>query len=172
MAIPFRAKDVPAGKNTEYGNPDVAVTLTLLSYYYSGKLSLLLIYPKISVNFAIVLRFFISWLGLNDEQLVKVFGILSNTPNSKAIYDKWIDGIDTQLIYSPLLQEYKINKYTGINLDDPNQRDNVLFPLLRYNMSVIDFWLSNAVFTRELKIFEKKLTCTPWDLCSDNFDWL
>lgn len=36
MAIPFKAKDV-AAENTEFGHPDVAVCLTQMSYYYSGK---------------------------------------------------------------------------------------------------------------------------------------
>lgn len=36
-------------------------------------------------------------------------------------------------------------------------------------MHVIDFWLSNVVFSQELKMFEKKLMCTAWDLCSDQY---
>lgn len=36
MAVPFRAKDV-AAEMTEFGHPDVAIGLTQLSYYYSGK---------------------------------------------------------------------------------------------------------------------------------------
>lgn len=36
MAIPFKAKDV-AAELTEFGHPDVAICLTILSYYYSGK---------------------------------------------------------------------------------------------------------------------------------------
>lgn len=39
MAIPFRAKDV-AAEMTEFGHCDVAISFTLLSYYYSGKLHL------------------------------------------------------------------------------------------------------------------------------------
>ncbi|PYI28973.1 hypothetical protein BP00DRAFT_438002 [Aspergillus indologenus CBS 114.80] len=35
MAGPFRAKGVPS-EHAEFGHPDVAVTLTCLSYYYSG----------------------------------------------------------------------------------------------------------------------------------------
>lgn len=55
--------------------------------------------------------------------------------------------------------------YSGINLEDPTQRDEKLFPLLRHNMQVIDFWLSRLVFPREAKTFEKKFICTAWDLC-------
>ena len=35
LAVPYRAKDVPAPR-AEFGQPDVAVALTCLSYYYEG----------------------------------------------------------------------------------------------------------------------------------------
>ncbi|KAH8434444.1 DUF3638 and DUF3645 domain-containing protein [Aspergillus melleus] len=35
MAVPFRAKGIPSD-NAEFGHPDVAVSLTCLSYYYHG----------------------------------------------------------------------------------------------------------------------------------------
>lgn len=35
LAVPFRAKDVPSLRS-EFGHPDVAITLTCLSYYYEG----------------------------------------------------------------------------------------------------------------------------------------
>lgn len=84
------------------------------------------------------------------------------------IYDKWIANIDQKLINL----NTSVKSYSGVNLADPHQRDNVLYPLLRFNMDVIDFWLSNIVFPRELKMFDHKLTCTAWDLCSDEFEHL
>lgn len=82
-------------------------------------------------------------------------------PDAANIYAKWIEGIPTEQLPS-------IDSYSGVNLDDPDQRDGLLFPLLKHNMNVVDFWLSNFVFPQELKIFEKKLMCTAWDLCSDH----
>jgi hypothetical protein len=35
LAVPFRAKDVPA-PNTQFGHPDLTIILTCLSYYYTG----------------------------------------------------------------------------------------------------------------------------------------
>ncbi|KAI6026973.1 hypothetical protein EDC04DRAFT_3092210 [Pisolithus marmoratus] len=35
LAVPYRAKDVPAPR-AEFGHPDVAIVLTCLSYYYGG----------------------------------------------------------------------------------------------------------------------------------------
>ncbi|KAF8551419.1 hypothetical protein OG21DRAFT_1487022 [Imleria badia] len=35
LAVPYRAKDVPA-PNTQFGHPDLTIILTCLSYYYAG----------------------------------------------------------------------------------------------------------------------------------------
>jgi hypothetical protein len=35
LAVPYRAKDVPA-LNTQFGHPDITIILTCLSYYYAG----------------------------------------------------------------------------------------------------------------------------------------
>ena len=35
LAVPYRAKDLPA-TNTQFGHPDLAIILTCLSYYYGG----------------------------------------------------------------------------------------------------------------------------------------
>lgn len=79
------------------------------------------------------------------------------------IYENWIQSISSELI------DVSIKSYSSVNLDDAYQRDNLLFPLLRFNMHVIDFWLSKVVFSHEAKSFEKKLMCTAWDLCSDQY---
>lgn len=89
---------------------------------------------------------------------------MENTPDKANIYAKWIKNIPNNRIVP------SIETYSGVNLDDPDQRDGVLFPLFKYNMDVIDFWLSNVVYPQELKIFEKKLMCTAWDLCSDHLE--
>lgn len=102
--------------------------------------------------------------GLTDTQLHGVFQILSSLQNPEEIYENWITSIPAALL------EPSIKTYSGINLSDPNQRDQLLFPLLRFNMHVIDFWLSSEVFPREAKTFEKKLICTAWDLVSDHME--
>lgn len=99
-------------------------------------------------------------LGLSDAQLHQLFVVLESRPDASAIYEKWIDSIPRRMV------DLSIRSYKGINLDDPHQRDSLLFRLLRSNMHVIDFWLSNIVYPYESKIFEQKLMCTAWDLCS------
>ncbi|CAF1307389.1 unnamed protein product [Rotaria sordida] len=67
MAVPFRAKDVPA-ERTEFGHPDIALVLTQLSYYYSG---------------------------LNDSQMIQCFNRLSEEERDpESIYDEWISQED------------------------------------------------------------------------------
>ena len=50
LAVPYRAKDVPAPK-AEFGHPDVAIVLTCLSYYYGG-----LTEAQLKVSFEILLK--------------------------------------------------------------------------------------------------------------------
>lgn len=108
---------------------------------------------------------FSSILGLSDAELYQLFAVLESKENAHAIYSSWIL---SKVGYIPWkLIDSSIEKYSSINLDDPIQRDKILFPLLRHNMNAIDFWLSNVVYPHEAKIFEKKLMCTSWDLCSD-----
>lgn len=53
MAIPFKAKDVPA-EMSEFGHPDIAICFTQLSYYYSGWAHLILVYPRLVIAFQIL----------------------------------------------------------------------------------------------------------------------
>ena len=64
LAVPYRAKDVPA-QRAEFGHPDVAIILTCLSYYYGG---------------------------LNEEQLKASFEILLKQDDPSVDYDLWIRG--------------------------------------------------------------------------------
>lgn len=160
MAIPFKAKD-KAAETTEFGHPDVAVCFTQMSYYYSGqfyihkqKHTMHTFYMSISLNK------FTLFAGLDDDQLYRVFEILENMSDAASTYEKWIEKI-------PFIDP-SIQTYGGVNLDDIRQRDELLFPLFRFNMHVIDFYC-NMVFSQELKIFDKKLMCSAWDLVSDHY---
>lgn len=91
--------------------------------------------------------------------------MLPTTQNADEIYGKWIQSIPTRLIDS------SIRLFTSVNLSDPYHRDELIFPLFRFNMHVIDFWLSKVVFPHEAKIFEDKLISTAWDLCSEQLQY-
>ncbi|CAF0948665.1 unnamed protein product, partial [Didymodactylos carnosus] len=133
MAVPFRAKDVPADK-TEFGHVDVAIVLTQLSYYYSG---------------------------LNDSQILQCFNLLSEEERDpESIYEEWISNDDEDKIHA------SIKQWKGINLKDYRQRTRYLFPTLRYNMFIINYFLNHFVFPREVRQFPHKLVSSAWDLSS------
>ncbi|KAG9310853.1 hypothetical protein JVU11DRAFT_8708 [Chiua virens] len=62
LAVPYRAKDVPA-QRAEFGHPDVAITLSCLSYYYHG---------------------------LTEEELRLSFEILLKQDDPSLDYDLWV----------------------------------------------------------------------------------
>jgi Protein of unknown function (DUF3638)/Protein of unknown function (DUF3645) len=62
FAVPYRAKDVPALR-AEFGHPDVAISLTCLSYYYQG---------------------------LSKDQLHHCFQLLYKLDNPPEEYDDWV----------------------------------------------------------------------------------
>ena len=62
LAVPYRAKDVPA-QRAEFGHPDIAIILTCLSYYYGG---------------------------LDEEQLRLSFEILLKLDDPSLDYDIWV----------------------------------------------------------------------------------
>ncbi|KAG1873394.1 hypothetical protein C8R48DRAFT_769831 [Suillus tomentosus] len=65
LAVPFRAKDMPSLR-AEFGHPDVAVTLTCLSYYYGG---------------------------LTLQQLMLCFELLLKQDNPTLEYESWVAGL-------------------------------------------------------------------------------
>ncbi|KAF5580557.1 hypothetical protein FPANT_9293 [Fusarium pseudoanthophilum] len=62
LAVPFRAKDSPTPRS-EFSQPDVVITLTCLSYYYSG---------------------------LDDDALFAAFELLSRSDNATQEYQDWV----------------------------------------------------------------------------------
>ena len=130
MAVPFKAKDV-AAERTEYGHPDMALSLTISNYYHSG---------------------------LNEGQLKDTFNYLihKNKALANTVYNEWVSNCD---------HEDVIKALDGINLDDHDLFERNIYPVFRFHMDVINFWLTKLVFPSQAKQFPMKLTSTSWDLC-------
>lgn len=137
MAVPFRGKD-EAAERTEYGHADVAIVLTYISYYRSG---------------------------LTSEQLTRCIESLQERQEEGMLtYKQWISGYESTAAGRADF-DASITSLAGINLSDDVQRETKLFPLLRHNTLAIDYYLA-MVFAKECKHFERKLSCSAWDLCS------
>jgi len=142
MAVPFRAKDVPATR-AEFSHSCMALMLTQLAYYHSG-----LTNGQVNHCFARLLRLEVA--------------------AAEAEYDRWVaalagDAAASLNIACPPVPP-SVRTLAGVNLSDHIQR-SVLYPLLRWNMAVIDFWLNQAVFPVEARVIPGRLSVSSWDLC-------
>lgn len=100
--------------------------------------------------------------GLSDTDLRATLELLESSENPNEIYDEWIRCVPAHLVH------FTIKSWTNINLSDTKHCNEHLYPILRRNMYVVDFWLSQKVFPTEAKLFTKKLMCTAWDLCPEH----
>ncbi|KAG2136632.1 hypothetical protein DEU56DRAFT_980804 [Suillus clintonianus] len=91
LAVPFRAKDMPSLR-AEFGHPDIAVTLTCLSYYYGG---------------------------LTLQQLMLCFELLLKQDNPALEYESWVLGL--QSVPESLLHPSGINTESADQLHDLQQ---------------------------------------------------
>ena len=81
LAVPYRAKDVPA-PNTQFGHPDITIILTCLSYYYAG---------------------------LSEEQLRASFEMLLDQDDPSTEYALWVKEYDRQAVPDSLRKLSEIN---------------------------------------------------------------
>ncbi|KAJ7777437.1 hypothetical protein B0H16DRAFT_1407125 [Mycena metata] len=94
--------------------------------------------------------------GLTDDQLEVTFRLLMNSDNPEAQYEEWVKDIEDL--------PATLANLRGLNLDDFEQKTQTVFPLLRFNKAVVDFYLSECVFPKEAQEFQHKLTANAWDL--------
>ena len=81
LAVPYRAKDVPA-PNTQFGHPDITIILTCLSYYYAG---------------------------LSEEQLRISFEMLLDQDDPSTEYALWVKEYDRESVPDWLWKLSEIN---------------------------------------------------------------
>ena len=98
--------------------------------------------------------------GLTDSQLETCFEQLFKADNPDQEYEEWIKDCRDKLSST-------LHNLRGLNLEDPVQRSESIFPQLRHCKAVIDFFLSTIVFPRHMKEFPHKLSTSGWDLAQD-----
>lgn len=94
--------------------------------------------------------------GLNDSQLRSCLNILQKADDPTLEYGTWVQ-ID------PSFPE-GLRYWNAVNLEDQQQCNVRLFPALKYNKKVADFFLTNVVFPKEGKEFDQKLSTSGWDI--------
>ena len=98
--------------------------------------------------------------GLTNHQLDEVFDKLSKCPDATAEYKSWIEALPVECKVDDSIKEY-----LGINLNDLLQKFDLLYPLLRFHPTVINYWLCEVLYPKEAKQFSQRLGTSAWDLC-------
>ncbi|KAK1760199.1 hypothetical protein QBC47DRAFT_427171 [Echria macrotheca] len=94
--------------------------------------------------------------GLKDGELYQALEILSLFDQGDQEFQLWIVG--AWGLPSTL------RHLSAVNVKDKKQCETVLFPAIRFQKAAIDFYLSNVVFSKEMKEFPWKLSASGWDL--------
>eukprot|EP00899_Mesostigma_viride_P005241 jgi/Mesvir1/14718/Mv05368-RA.1 len=162
LAVPFRAHNQPSDRS-EWKNPEAALLLTTLAYYYDG-LSL----GEMTECLATLLgmapstqRFFYdAWLALCDRP--DVDAALSAMSSAGV-------GIEEEGTAESGAANQDKNEWAEIDMVEKVDLTNkvklaVLHRKLGRNMGVVNFWLAYCLFPRETNQFEKRLSASAWDL--------
>jgi hypothetical protein len=94
--------------------------------------------------------------GLADDDLMSAFQHLVKSDQADTEYDKWV--ADTPMLPDAYWQ------LRGINLQDRQYCREHIFPGVRFSKAVIDYFLANLVFPKEMKEFSDKLSASGWDI--------
>lgn len=97
--------------------------------------------------------------GLTEKQVQDCFSLLSKEDDGATEYQNWIVRDKESLPAS-------LHYLTGVNLSDSKIFQTCLYPHLRYQKGLVDYYLSRVVFPREAKQFSRKLTTSSWDIPS------
>ncbi|KAJ7789005.1 hypothetical protein B0H14DRAFT_3575203, partial [Mycena olivaceomarginata] len=98
--------------------------------------------------------------GLTDKQVDLSFELLLALDNPALEYEvRWVRDVSKIPI--------SLREVIGINTEDTDQRRNILTPLFRRNLAVVNFYLRQVVFPKEAKQFPYKLATSAWDLAEE-----
>ncbi|KAJ9225449.1 hypothetical protein DTO169C6_2182 [Paecilomyces variotii] len=94
--------------------------------------------------------------GLDNEDLFIAFRHLLNADQADVEYQIWVREAQD------LPREFE--QLVSINLEDYYQCVEDVFPCFRFAKSVIDYFLSQVIFPKEVKEFPQKLSASGWDI--------
>ncbi|KAL2826898.1 hypothetical protein BJY01DRAFT_255875 [Aspergillus pseudoustus] len=93
--------------------------------------------------------------GLSVEQLHQCLHSLSQTDDPSTRYSQWVAYSETMPV--------RLRHWNLVNVDDRLQMQDI-WPYLRYNMAIINFFLDTYVFPQHAKQFSTRLQMSGWDL--------
>ena len=96
------------------------------------------------------------YAGLSNPQIRKAFELLQKSDDPSHEYSLWIKRCSELPSH--------LRSWHAVNLEDDQQCYGKLFPALRYNKRIADFFMSHVVFPKEGKEFDEKLSTSGWDI--------
>lgn len=94
--------------------------------------------------------------GLTKSQIRKCFELLQKSDDPTVEYARWTN-LCTSLPDS-------LRNWSAVNLEDDRQCYNDIYPALRFNKKLADYFLNAVVFPQEGKEFDEKLSTSGWDI--------
>lgn len=113
--------------------------------------------PEVTIVLTILAYYY---NGLADHQVRQAFSILFEESDASAEYARWVAIAETSDIPQDL-------RALNISLDD-EPSCNALFPQLRNNKALLDFYLKKIVLPKHATEYTKKLCASSWDIPSSN----
>ena len=96
------------------------------------------------------------YAGLSIDDLFMSFNYLLKSDQSLIEYGEWIDT-------TPNLPS-AFRQLGGINLRERSQCINDTFPHPQYSKKAIDYFLSRAIFRKQMREFPQKVSASGWDI--------
>ncbi|KAG2451920.1 hypothetical protein HYH02_003695 [Chlamydomonas schloesseri] len=137
MAVPYRAAHMPS-ERSEYAQPDVALLLTHLAYYYDG-----LTLPEFTAAV---------------EQLLHGLGKEAAADH----YREWLE------LSAANISDDELARFADVNQLDASSSSQMaaMHRHLRRNTAVVDFWLRFCVLPAETRQYPQRLAASAWDLAA------
>ncbi|KAL8766975.1 MAG: hypothetical protein Q9209_006387 [Squamulea sp. 1 TL-2023] len=96
------------------------------------------------------------YTGLENDQLRTCLDLLHKYDDPSVEYGNWTRADDSF--------PSQLRHWSSVNLEDHQQCEEQLFPVLKFNKKTADFFMGNVVFPREGKEFDHKLSASGWDI--------
>lgn len=137
LAVPYRASNTPS-ERSEFGHPDCAILLTLLSYFYDG---------------------------LSHFELRQAFEVLLACDESiqEDHYDTWFR-LSSERI--PPEERPTLERVSMVDLSNENQLE-LLYTYFHKNYETIAFWVCQCLFPSETAQYPQKLLKNAWHLAEN-----
>eukprot|EP00048_Salpingoeca_helianthica_P012705 m.186464 g.186464 ORF g.186464 m.186464 type:complete len:3511 (+) comp15410_c1_seq4:293-10825(+) len=100
------------------------------------------------------------WTGLTDDNIDMLLHTLSTEAAKDSIFEQWIN----ETTEFPPGYPVGLKRFSGLDLDDKSTLIQYIYPLLRFHVCAINYFLDQEVLPKQVKEFEYKILANAWSL--------